>query len=135
MEAWINDYVGVPFKGFGRTPAAWDCWGVIYHIYKTHFGIEVPTYRSDYSNAEDLEEVNQLTRQERGRWNKIDAGDERFGDVVLCRSGDAFCHVGLVVERPNMLHVERGITTIVESYTGLLWKNRIVGFYRHDQRM
>lgn len=43
--AWINDYVGVPYRHNGRDRAGWDCWGLVLAVYRDMLGLELPDWR------------------------------------------------------------------------------------------
>src|SRR4029077_19729927 len=44
-RAWINDYVGVPYRHNGRDRAGWDCWGLVLAVYRDMLGLELPDWR------------------------------------------------------------------------------------------
>lgn len=66
------------------------------------------------------------------RDNLIQVKEEKEGDLILMR--DEQWHVGVIIRPGEMLHSSYDGYAIVESYNGLMWKNRVKGFYRwkHD---
>jgi cell wall-associated NlpC family hydrolase len=65
-------------------------------------------------------------------WLEVERGVEQAGDVVLLRLRGLPVHVGIIVARGWMLHVEAKVDSVVERFDGLEWRNRILGIYRHD---
>jgi cell wall-associated NlpC family hydrolase len=119
----------VPFKSEGRDFAGWDCWGLIYQAYLTCFEIALPSF----ANVPALENwhVSDLYTEVRRHYPEVRRGQEAPGDVVVLRGLPV--HIGLVVAKGLMLHVEKDISTCIEPYTGPLWKNKILGFYRYAE--
>lgn len=135
---WVAAYRGVPHVSHGRTPAAWDCWGLFRWCLENHFGIVLPSYAERYAHSDAAPEIAALIAGETGAWRALRApleGGERVrpGDGVLMRKGRHACHVGLAIDRRNMLHADSGIDigTDVEPFDGLVWRDRVVGIYRH----
>ncbi len=130
FDAFVSRAVGVPFEPFGRTSNGWDCWGTIYCAYAQVLDVELPSYDGCYSRAEAKSEIATLITGELGPWREVSKPEPM--DVALMRIGGRNCHVGLVIGDRTMLHVIRGIDTCIEDFTGLRWRNRIAGVYRHD---
>ena len=129
---FANAVVGVPFKSRGRGRDGWDCWGLVIALYRECFGIELvdPPYESALKSAE----VAEVYEKQKLLWSEIPAGQERAGDVIVLRYGSWPCHIGVVAQPGTMLHVEFQIETCVEPYNRTLWKERIIGFFRHADR-
>jgi cell wall-associated NlpC family hydrolase len=72
-----------------------------------------------------------LVRRESLNWKVIPAREARCGDVIVLRMRGEPMHVGMVLGDQQMLHIERGINSVIERYGSLRWKNRVVGFFRH----
>ena len=129
VNAWWNDYIGVPFRdgGCGRSGA--DCWGLVRLVYRERFGIALPGPVVDVSALERaaIEPALDLTRE--AFWEAAD--DPRPGDVVSLRIGGAESHVGLVATPGRMLHVLEGGHAVIETYTSRRWKERVCGVYRY----
>lgn len=129
---WYNQYVGLPFKEFGRDRNGVDCWGLFRLIYKDQFGIDLPVYDQEYKNTEDhvgiCKHIEGVTKD---CWAKIEPGKEGFGDAIILRLYNVPMHVGFVTKQGWMLHILEGIDASHERYTGMDWKDRVLAFYRH----
>lgn len=132
LPDWAGDYVGLPFLERGRDRAGLDCWGLVRLALKEQFGIEVPSYTGEYQDTEDGFSIGAAVRRESAAfWQAVGNGFQRCGDVIVLRMRGQPMHVGLVLTRQCMLHVQQGVGATVEMYDGVRWKNRIAGFYRH----
>ena len=131
LPAWVADYIGIPFVAHGRDRMGWDCWGLVHVILAERFRVQVPSYIDDYASTNDAQALGRLIRGEMTPWRAV-TGDEHAGDVVLLRVRGAPMHVGLVVAKGWMLHVEEGIDSMVERYDGPRWEKRLIGVYRHE---
>jgi cell wall-associated NlpC family hydrolase len=127
---WAANYIGIPYRNRGRSPSGLDCWGLVALILGDVFNIEVPSLTADY-DVEDIKGVGALMADAAKSWVLVLPGSELAGDVVLLRRGRWPTHCGVVTKPGTMLHVENGVDAALERYTELVWKNRIVGFYRH----
>lgn len=129
---WTNQYVSppTPFAEGGRDRDGWDCWGLLRFVYKSEFGIELPSYSSDYETTDDHAAVAAVFDDQSRHWDETTS--PQSGDAVWCAVAGHECHVGVYVEPGFMLHVlpERG--TVVERITGPAWQNRIKSYFRHQ---
>ena len=130
--AWASPYSGLPFVSGGRTRDGVDCWGLVRLVYAEVFGIELPSYRDRYIDANRGPEVARLIEAERatGTWAPVQVCDTRLGDAVLLRTKGFAMHVGLLVARGEMLHVEAGIDAMIERLASPVWNRRTVGYFR-----
>jgi len=132
--SWVNEYIGVPFAEKGRTKQACDCWGLLRLVLSEKFGVLVESFTEDYASTKEAEEIRKLFQGDiaQGIWHEVDI--PKIGDAVLMkmRMAGPPQHVGLVVGEGWMLHIEAGIDSCLERYDGMLWKRRILGFYRHQ---
>lgn len=131
MDAWIGNYIGLPFKDRGRDEEGYDCWGLLRLIYGEVFGVELPTYIDRYKDTKDSESLGPLIRQERENWESIEEGNEKLGDVVVIRIRGQPMHTGLVLGEKKFLHIEDGVDSSIEAYDSIKWTKRVIGFYRH----
>jgi cell wall-associated NlpC family hydrolase len=128
---WTDNYIGMPFKCDGKDRTGLDCWGLVALVYKEQLGIELPLYKGVFTDLSQacLRRVAATMKYERRKWHEVK--DPQLYDVIMLRSGEYAWHVGLVINKREMLHVEVGIDSVVEEFTGRQWKDRIEGFYRY----
>ena len=122
---YINSLIGKIFKDGGRGPDSFDCWGLVCDIYENCLGIMLPTY--EFIAAADQRNASKAALQYREEWEEIPGSKEQPGDVVLFRP----CHVGVVVDRGRMVHIDEGLPACIESYRSAIWLPKLIGFYRH----
>ena len=137
FPAWVNDYIGLPFKEHGRNEDGVDCWGLVALILREQFDVIVPSYTDEYSSTEDCRTVSDLIQREAGAWWPVPFDEAQAGDVIVMRVapvGDIYAtHIGIVVEKDWMVHIEKGINTVLDRYNRPRWGRRVVGIYRHDK--
>lgn len=131
--AWVGGYIGLSFRSGGRTRDGLDCWGLVRLVLAERFGIDVPSYADAYGDAHRALDVAPLIDAHRDDWVAVPKGAERLGDAVLLRTKGWPMHVGLIVARGRMLHIEAGIASVIERLDSPIWRDRIVGVYRAPQ--
>ena len=129
IPQWCQNYVGIPFKNHGRDARGCDCWGLVRLVLARQFNITVSSFTAAYKTALDGAAISRLCEQEKMAWLKV--APPQPADLVLLIVRGRPWHIGLVVQPPWMLHVERGADTVLERYNNLTWQNKIEGFYRH----
>jgi len=123
----LDRYVGLPWVDKGRDFAGVDCWGLVWLIFKTERGIELPCYVDHYRTAADEDDIRRLIAGEIAAWDEIAAGAERCWDCLLMRGQ----HIGLVIEPGLVLQVREGHHSCVERYRSGAVRSRVLGFYRY----
>ena len=133
--SWVNKYIGIPYADKGRSFDGADCWGIVYLVLLHEFGVRVPTYTEDYTSTDQdcKDEIHDLVSQERQMWCMVSPGQEQPGDVINLRIFGKDWHTGIVTVKGQFLHTLNGHEAVVESYNSRKWKNRIAGFFRHEQ--
>ena len=128
---WGN-YVGIPFLPDGRDAQGTDCWGLVVLVYREQLGIMLPLYNGIFTDQspQTYLRIARLMQEERRHWRPVDKAQPY--DVLLLRTGAHAFHVGLVVGKDMMLHIEEKTASIIEPYTSPLWRQRIEGVFRHD---
>lgn len=92
----LNPYIGVPWVAGGRSPAGWDCYGLVKYLYKTHRNIDLPDWAVD---ARDIRQVatimSDATKDElqAGRAEEIDQPEDWA--IVMSVRHRAAHHMGV----------------------------------------
>ncbi len=132
VAAWAEDYVGLPFCEHGRARSGLDCWGLVRLVHAEQFGHALPSYAECYARTTQQDVLGALIARESGAWwQDVPKGQEQCGDVIVLRVRGAPMHVGVVLGEQHMLHIELGIDSVIEKYTGSRWVHRVYGFYRY----
>lgn len=121
-------YIGAEFQPHGRE-GTYDCYGLIRKVLADEFNIKLPSF-DRYETVKD-EAVSDLIAEGLKDWQKINTPQE--GDVIIFNVAGRPLHIGLVIEKGKMLHIEKGKNAVIESYTDPHWKPRIEGFYRYEK--
>lgn len=134
-EQWASDLIrlGVPFKTRGRDRSGLDCWGLVVLHHREVLNITLPGYTELYDRADALgfRQLKTIFDREVPLCDNIPLGKEEPGDIAVLRMDGRPIHVGLVIGKRKMLHIEEGIYACAEPYTGIQWRGRLEGFYRH----
>lgn len=116
----INRYVGLPWQSGATGPHAFNCWGLLQHVQREYFGVELP----DLVFGDAAREAY-AARLHSGDWEAV--AQPFHGAGVLLRGGDD-PHVGiwLDVDGSGVLHSIEG--------AGVIWtvrsRLRLMGFSR-----
>lgn len=128
---WAGHYIGLPFHDHGRDRSGLDCWGLVRLVMAEQFSIALPSHAHEYQRTTQVDKISALIEREAQKWKLVAAGQESLGDVVILRVRGKPMHVGLVLGDKQMLHIEFGINSVIERYTGTRWSDRLAGFYRY----
>lgn len=122
LPAWAGKYVNLPFKKY-------NCWQLICLIYKEQFDTIIPTYQNEYKNALDKRRIKEIYARELNIWTRVKR--PRLGDVIVFNVNAQPWHAGLIISTKDMLHTEHKLESVIERYSGLIWRHRIVGYYQY----
>lgn len=112
---WVAEYIGIPFVNRGRDRAGVDCWGLVHIVYKEVFEIDIPSYTEFYKDWRQCKHLGALIEKNLPNWEIInDKG--QVGDVRLITVKGYPSHVGIVVARNKMLHIEKNINASLEEF-------------------
>jgi cell wall-associated NlpC family hydrolase len=130
--SWTDAYINIPFLYDGRDKNGLDCWGLVWAVYVDQLGIILPDYKGMFTDGSlpTLLRRAKLMDAEREKWERRSQYESpQPFDVILLRTKGVPSHVGVVIDSRRMLHITEGINSCVEDYTGLMWKDRVIGFY------
>jgi len=133
MEHWAQQYIGRRWVSGARGPLTFDCWGLVWWIYKHHYAIELPEYPG--LDAENIKLVGKLlTAGEKKEWTRILKPVD--GCVVGMSQNKIFHHVGIYLDVDGglVLHAYKGSSGVISQRPSNLrsqgW-NRIE-FYQYN---
>jgi cell wall-associated NlpC family hydrolase len=125
-DAFVNAYVGVPFRWDGRDRRGVDCWGLAVLFYRDVLGVALPDWHKG-DNGRDW--INATIAAERSdNWRKLD--EPRDGCLVLVAPGGRPGHIG-IFHRGGVLHAQhaRGVVWEARSRFALLFPSLEFGEY------
>ena len=131
-DAWVREYVGIPFLDRGRDRRGCDCWGLVRLVLGERFGVDLPDYSEGYEGNADWTGIAQLigSARESGAWSRIDSiAEARVGDVVVLRGIPP--HIGVVVSRTQMLSSERDANSGLADLTLSAYREALTPNRRH----
>lgn len=138
----LERYYDVPYRERGSDFSGAYCWGLVSLFYREEFGIAVPDYTQDYLPGAEVEEIRRLSRRELDSWREVHVPET--GDVVLVsvrRRGEPE-HCGIYVQadgKAGLLNVRQRIQgpgcSSWEPLDRGFWSSRVVGIYRHVERL
>lgn len=141
LATFVNKILQSRFLAKGRDYPGVDCWGVIYLAYRDVFGIDIPSYTSDYKTGDvkgsrDLSNLilyhknscwSWVAGTANGRWQ----GTASAMDVALFTMSGRPVHVGLMVDSKLCLHAEEEAGVFVEPIDSPMIRSRLEGIYRY----
>lgn len=128
---WVARYINVPYIDKGREFSGADCWGLIRLVYLHELGIDLPSYGE--VSAENLAKVHRKVEEVAEQWEAVEPADIQPFDVCVMRIAGKrlVCHVGVVVDKKRILHVELRTDSAIVELRDPLIRERIVCFRRH----
>ncbi|MEZ0260295.1 MAG: C40 family peptidase [Alphaproteobacteria bacterium] len=133
VPLWAGRYIGLPFLTHGRDRSGLDCWGLARLVMAEQLGRALPSFAYEYISTTEAGQIGELIARECVLWDSVAAGEERLGDVIVLRLLGHPMHVGVVLGDRQMLHIEQGIDSAIESYAGPRWRDRVFGFFRYRE--
>lgn len=131
IPRWVADYVGIPYRAFGRDRDGADCWGVVRLVYADRLGVDLPAYDGrGFSGRASVPDVANLVADARGAWREVPEVEAEPLDLVLLRVHGQPVHVGVLVAPGIMLHSLAGHDSAVERLDSLAWARRVIGYGR-----
>ena len=152
--AWVNGYVGIPWRELGRDRDGCDCWGLFRLIMAERFGVALPAYGGQgYRDRDDAPGVASLISTGLTAWIEVarrnpvtgmaPLGAERPGDGVLMRRRGLPIHVGVAnVMRFADVDLQTAVDMAMEGdgadavcvpYHPPSQRRSIEGIYRHPE--
>ena len=90
--AWINDYIGLPYKHGGRDWEGVDCYGLVKLVYQEEYGITLKDWATEFmSIREKSDTISSVVCG--GDWEDVEEPED--GDFVVCKRHKASHHIGI----------------------------------------
>lgn len=132
---FASRYIGIPWKKFGRSTAGFDCWGLVIHVLREHYGIEMDDAVAD--GLKTTERVRAFINYEKtsmADWDLVDYPED--GDIVVMGNRNSVpTHCGIYIHVDGMgggvLHCEEGIGCVFERAADVRWPR--LKFYRRKR--
>lgn len=130
--AFVLANLGKPWQPMARGPAAFDCWGLVWHYYKTCRGIELPLHIT--IDPSDKPTVARTMLADLPLWQALPA--PQAGCVVAMRRSQRIHHVGLYVDDGHgvVLHAGEQIGVVAEPVEKLTQQGWHLQFYSYKKR-
>ncbi|SHG80095.1 NlpC/P60 family protein [Kaistia soli DSM 19436] len=125
--SWSDGFIGIPWSRGDHGMKSTHCWGLVRLAFAERFGITLADYGPAQGLAVDASAI--AAHRDVWPWRKVEHPQD--GDVVVIRNGVVDDHVGVMVGRRLMLHVQRGKSAELVEVDTPQWRNRVSGFYRH----
>jgi cell wall-associated NlpC family hydrolase len=129
---FASGYIGIPWKRFGRSTDGLDCWGLVTHVLREHYEIEMADAVVDGSRtAERVRAFINYEKTSMAEWDLVDYPED--GEIVVMGNRNAVpTHCGIYVVVGSMgggvLHCEEGIGCVFERTADVRWPR--LKFYR-----
>lgn len=125
-----DKYIGLPYLANGRTEAGLDCWGLVRLFYRDELGIDLPSYTTNYSGADDPAIMELMSEYKDTNWKKQTTF--KVGDVCVFNIYGEPCHVGVYVGDSKFMHSRENRDVVIESLDSPKWSKRLEGCYTPD---
>lgn len=132
---FIRKAVRIEWKAGGRGYDGADCYGLVVLAYAEVAGIALDPLDGYATRLERLRIAGMLSEQAaHGPWRRLNGEKLKPLDVLCFTIGAAVCHVGVVVDWRDMLHVTEGETSSLAIHAEGQWARRLIAAYRHVDR-
>ena len=124
----FDEYIGIPYLKDGNDRNGIDCWRLYVMVCREIMGIELPELRGIFfgESLPGLRRAIKAARECKKMFTRVEK--PKPFDAVLLRAKPL--HIGTVIDRKRMLHIDEGVNSIIEEFTSLQWKQKVEGFYR-----
>lgn len=133
MTDWRR-YLGIGYTEDGCGFDGADCYGLVRLLYREELGVTLPGFDLADMIADGPAGLARASRQVQaltGRFPFEQVIQPRPLDIVVFRRGGIDDHIGLVAGRDMFLHVEAGMNSAIERWSGPEWQKRVSRFYRY----
>jgi cell wall-associated NlpC family hydrolase len=130
---WVRPYIGKPWRNGARGPDAFDCWGLLWHVYYFYLNTTLPIYPG--VDAKDGELVARMvdaeTQDFSTGWTEVSEPKE-FDGVAMGRA-NIYSHIGIYTDGNGgmIVHANDGHKVVAMRVSLLRLAGVQLKFYRH----
>ncbi len=126
IAPWAFKYIGLPYKDACWGPEFFDCWGLLSHVYKEEFEIDITQDMTMYNSR--VGKVKRLAKYV-SLWRPVD--EPKVGDGVLFLIHGTTPHCSIYIGDGKVLHAVEGIDSCIDTISSPRWKSRLEGYYEY----
>jgi cell wall-associated NlpC family hydrolase len=134
-DHFATQYIGIRWKLLGRTTKGFECWGLVMHVLKEHFDLDVGTVAADGRRAMEtgrafLKMMPEAKGSLMAAWERVEHPAE--GDiVVMCNRNEVPGHCGIYIEADGggVLHCAEKAGVVIQKVAAIEWP--VIKFYRY----
>lgn len=121
------DLIGKPYKVNCAGPDFYDCFGLIYEIYR-RMGVTLPDV-NDVADS-NYDEINIEVNKAMPLYEKLPKCQP--GCIIAFRANKRLItHVGIAIDHCNMIHIRKGIGVSVTRFDSPAWQAKLEGYYTY----
>ena len=132
MEAWSDQYVGLPFKWNGYERDGIGCYGLVALVMREQFGVEMPRHDDV---ADLLASGSDADVPSVPGWREKPMRDAKAGDILHMNgvhNGQIQpMHIGVFVGSMRVLHIEKDVGSCIIDISNRRHAWRAIGAYEH----
>lgn len=129
FRGWKH-FTKIPFEEKASSFDGCNCWGFLALIYRVKYKIRLKLFHEKYINSRDRHKIKKLLEKDYDDWIPVKVPQE--GDVAKIRLRGSPFHIAIYIGKGRMMHIESCTTyPSISRVDSLLWRNRILGYYRH----
>ena len=126
----IARYIVAPYRFNGRDFSGCDCYGLVILWFRHELNIELIDHQHGRASHSEFTDTGYFTEKAHEEFSPVPIEDARLHDVVLIRTGSLTAnHCGIKLMGDCILHTMQKTGCITSKLS--LWRNKIVGIYRH----
>lgn len=113
MKFWYSHLIGKPWQAYATGPDAFDCWGLVFHVYAEHYGLNSVNrhLNIETKNPREFHRAYEIEKS-RGGWIELNYPQE--GALVLMSERLCFHHCG-VFTGGTVLHARDGYNVCTDT--------------------
>ena len=122
----IGKYIGAPYKENSYDGISFDCYSLIYFIYKEN-NINLP---KKFVNT-SFKRINKEIINDLSNWVEVPYNEKKFLDVLLFRTSKRLkTHIGMVINKEFFIHTTQDTGVILGKFKKNLFLGMLYKVYR-----